>query len=100
VCANAPTASSVEVHFSIPGVKDDAGITHHDYWIRVTVAAPWRIKIAYSDFVGNICADGEAVPGCDIGSDSNAWVVVTTDDPNAPARNVKIERLLKPVVCQ
>jgi hypothetical protein len=99
-CASTPTASSVSVEFHIPGTKDDAGITHHDYRIRVTVAAPWKTKVQFSPYNPDICNDGAAVPGCSVGADHGAAVIVTTDDPSAPARNVKIERLLKPVVCQ
>jgi len=67
--------------------------------LKATVGAPWRINTTdymFSDY----CIDSATPFECSL-----AWIggyiafVVVTDDPNAPARNVKIERVPAPGSC-
>lgn len=69
------------------------------YLMRVKVGAPWRILFAQT---GEYCMGG-SVAECHIFTPNFAGtatnVTIVTDDPNAPARNVVVERLPKPVTC-
>lgn len=65
--------------------------------VKVTVPAPWKVHMVTSDF--NMCIPASQ-PNC--GADdygSGSFIEIVTDDPDAPARNVLIERATPPVTC-
>jgi hypothetical protein len=94
-CPEKPTACAVTLPIGLPTSKDAGGYTHG---IRVRVGYPWRIQKPLSML--SICLDPSSPPKCRVfSSDAMSDLEVVTDDPNAPAKNVLIERLPNPVVC-
>jgi hypothetical protein len=94
-----PTVASISIGVALPKEKNDAGV---DWWfhsIKVKVGPPWRIQDGYTS--ENICVDKNAYASCRIFPFDfiENIVTITTEDPNAPARNVLIERPLRPAVC-
>ncbi len=67
--------------------------------LKATVGSPWRIVIM--DYMwADYCITPTTPYGCDCSWEgSYTAFVVVTDDPNAPARNVKIERVPAPGSC-
>jgi hypothetical protein len=64
--------------------------------LRVTVGPPWRVRISGTL---DLCISASQ-PGCaHIDNGSYNQIEVVTDDPDAPARNVVIERAAPPVTC-
>lgn len=64
---------------------------------RVTVAAPWKIVQGTSP---GYCMSAAEPSECVVIPEApNVYVAIVTNDPNAPARNVRIERVPHGTVC-
>lgn len=87
-CGESNTVFGVSLYVGVP----DGSV----YALRVTAPEPWRVRFSkFADF----CLDG-ASAGCSVYDYGTSIAVeIVTDDPNAPARNVLLERVPKPAIC-
>lgn len=67
--------------------------------LKVTVGEPWWIKIT-GEGRPYFCLDWSPQQGCAVApQNTGLTVMILTDDPNAPARNVVLDEVDKPGSC-
>lgn len=79
----------------------DPSIGKHQWGLRARIDPPWGVRIIDPKSTVQFCGMDDVQPeSCVVSqNDSPVYFVVDTLDPDAPARNLVIERVMTPVEC-
>jgi hypothetical protein len=86
MCAQPGVTDTVPVY----AIRFDVAMQWATPGVRLVVGAPWKIDY-FVNSSSQVCGGADSVSGCELLPYEFNPIVVWTDDPNAPSRNIVIE---------